>query len=158
MVSWGYLCLQLASLVMLPLQIIIRDRAVETIKATFLGMTVCGSSWKYNGLFVRDRAIFAWPWYDNPQTKQKWQMNRNRVIWLVYQTDANACGFWLVKPMHRLKKFMPGNFLEIPRYFALTSYCNRIGQLNNVFSILGFSLAGRKRGHVLFFKFKRKSL
>ena len=45
---------------------------------------------------------------------------------------------------------MPENFLEINRYFALTSYCNTIGQSNNVFSILGFSLAGKRRGHVLF--------
>ena len=39
------------------------------------------------------------------------------------------------------------NFLEI----ALTSYCNTIGQVNNAFSILGFSLAGKRRVHVLFF-------
>ena len=39
---------------------------------------------------------------------------------------------------------MPENFLEINRYFALTSYCNTIGQSNNAFSILGFSLAGNE--------------
>ena len=33
---------------------------------------------------------------------------------------------------------MPENFLEINRYFALTSYHNTIGQSNNAFSILGF--------------------
>ena len=37
------------------------------------------------------------------------------------------------------------NFLEINQYFALISYCNTIGQLNNALSILGFSLAGKKR-------------
>ena len=31
------------------------------------------------------------------------------------------------------------------------SYCNAIGQSNNAFSILGFSLAGKRRGHVLIF-------
>ena len=31
--------------------------------------------------------------------------------------------------------FMPENFLEINRYFALTSSCNTIGQSNNAFSI-----------------------
>ena len=46
---------------------------------------------------------------------------------------------------------MPENFLEINRYFALTSYCNTIGQSNNAFSILGFSLAGKRRVHVLIF-------
>ena len=44
---------------------------------------------------------------------------------------------------------MPENFLEINQNFALMSYCNTIGQLNNAFSILGFSLAEKKRVHVL---------
>ena len=46
---------------------------------------------------------------------------------------------------------MPENFLEINQYFALTSYCNTIGQSNNAFSILGFSLAGKRTGHFLSF-------
>ena len=46
---------------------------------------------------------------------------------------------------------MPENFLEINRYFALTSYCNTIGQSNNALSTLRFSLAGKRRGHVLIF-------
>ena len=33
---------------------------------------------------------------------------------------------------------MPENFLEVNGSFALTSYCNTIGQSNNAFSILGF--------------------
>ena len=61
---------------------------------------------------------------------------------------------------------MPENFLEINWYFALTSYCNTIGQSNNAFSILGFSLLVKRRGNVLifehlpkpFFKVIRKSL
>ena len=36
------------------------------------------------------------------------------------------------------------NFLEINGYFALTSYCNTIGHWNNAFSMLGFSLAGKR--------------
>ena len=46
-----------------------------------------------------------------------------------------------------LSYFIPENFLEINRYFALTSYCNTICQSNNAFSILGSSLAGKQRGH-----------
>ena len=42
------------------------------------------------------------------------------------------------------KTSCPQNFLETNRYFALTSYCNTIGQSNNGFSILGFSLAGNE--------------
>ena len=46
---------------------------------------------------------------------------------------------------------MPENFPEINQYFALTSYCNTIGQSNNTFSTLRFSLAGKRRVHVLIF-------
>ena len=84
---------------------------------------------------VNNRAIFVWPWNENARTKQKQQTNGNRAIWLVYRTDTNARGFWLVKRTLGWKNFMPENFLEINRYFALTSYCNTIGQSNNAFSI-----------------------
>ena len=96
-------------------------------------------------------AIFVWPWNENARTKQKQPTNANRAIWLVYGTDTNERGFWLVKRTIRWKNFMPENFLEINRFFALTSYCNTIGQSNNAFSILGFSLAGKRRVHVLIF-------
>ena len=91
------------------------------------------------------RAIFVWPWNESTRTKQKQETNGNRAIWLVYRTDTNARGFWLVKRTLGWKNFMPENFLEIKRYFALTSYCNTIGQSNNAFSVLGFSLAGKRR-------------
>ena len=58
----------------------------------------------------------------------------HRTIWLVYRTDTNAPGFWLVKRTLGWKNFMPENILEINRYFALTTYC----QSNNNFSTLGF--------------------
>ena len=48
---------------------------------------------------------------------------------------------------------MPEKFLENNRYFALTLYCNTIGQSNNTFSILEFSLAGKQTVHVLIFSF-----
>ena len=102
-------------------------------------------------LFTVVRAIFVWPWNENAWTKQKQQTNRNRAIWLVYRTDTNARGFWLVKRTLGWKNFMLENFLEINRYFALTSYCNTIGSSNNAFSILGLSLAGKRRVHVLIF-------
>ena len=49
------------------------------------------------------------------------------------------------------KNFTPENFLEINRYFDLTSSSNTICHSNNVFPILGVSLAGKRRGHVLLF-------
>ena len=100
-----------------------------------------------------DRAIFECPWNENGRTKQKQQTNGNRAIWLVYRTDTNARGFWLVKRTLGWKNFTSENSLEINRYFASTSYCNTIGQSNNTFSILGFSLSGKRRGHVLIFSF-----
>ena len=98
-----------------------------------------------------DRAIFVWPWNENARTKQKQQTNVNRAVWLLHRTDTNARDFWLVKRTLGWKNFMPVNFLKINRYFVLTSNCNTIGQSNNVFSILEFSLAGKQRGHVLIF-------
>ena len=84
------------------------------------------------------------PWNENAQAKRKQQTNGNRVIWLVYRTDTNSRCFWLVKRTLGWKSFMPDNFLEINQYFALTSYCNTIGQSNNAFSILGF-LGGKTK-------------
>ena len=82
------------------------------------------------------RAIFVWSWNENARTKQRQQRNGNRAIWLVYRTDTNARGFWVVKR-------------TLNRCFTLTSYLNTIGQSNNALSILGFSLAGKQRVHVL---------
>ena len=95
-----------------------------------------------------DRAIFECPWNENARTKQKQQTNEKRVIWVVYRTDTNARGFCLVKRTLGWKNVRPENSLEINRYFAFTSYCNTIAQSNNAFSILGFSLSGKRRGHV----------
>ena len=123
---------------------------------------VQGSSWELSTVFSQEhlktityakfggqteliRAIFVWPWNENARTKQKQQTNENRAIWLVYRTDTNARGFWLVKRTLGWKNVIPENFPEINRYFALTSYCDTIGQSNNAFSIL----AGKRRGHVL---------
>ena len=116
-------------------------------------------SWQYFKVFnlrVWDElawVIIVWPWNENAWTKQKQQTNENRGISLVYRTDTNARGFWLVKRTPGWKYFMPENFLGINRYFALTSYCNTIVQSNNAFSILGFSLAGKKTQEAMFWSF-----
>ena len=79
---------------------------------------------------------------DDLEMKTREQNRNNKrvgtAIWLVYRTDTNARGFWLVKRTLGWKNFMPENFLEINRYFALTSYCNTIGQSSYAFSILWF--------------------
>ena len=84
------------------------------------------------------------------------EQNRNNkrvrtAIWLVYRTDTNAGGFWLVKRRLGWETFIPENFLEINRYFALTSYCNKIGQSNYAFSILG--LLWRENEEAMFWSF-----
>ena len=88
--------------------------------------------------FLVIRVIFVWLWNENAPTKQKQETNGNRAIWLVYQMDTNARGLWLVNRTLGWKDFMPKKFLEINRYFAMTSYCNSIGQWNSAFSILEF--------------------
>ena len=96
------------------------------------------------------RAFFVWPWNESARTKQKQQTNGNRSIWLVCQrTDTNARGFWLFKRTLGWKNVMPEDLSRNQSIFALTSYCNTIGQSNNGFSILGISLAGKQRVHVL---------
>ena len=129
----------------------------KLFKSTQFSVTVISalSAWLIVGTDIKlvittheYRAIFVWLWNENAWTKQN---NRKRAIWLVYQTDTNTRGLWLVKRTFVWKNFMPENFLGINRYFVLTSYFNMNGQSNNAFSILGFSLAGKWRVHVLIF-------
>ena len=70
-----------------------------------------------------------WPWNENERTKQKQQTNGNRAIWLVIERIQTrmAFGWWSERSRNR--------------YFALTSYCNTIGQSNNAFSVSGLSTA-----------------
>ena len=61
--------------------------------------------------------------------------------------------FGFVKRTLGCKNFMPENFLEINRsmYFSLMSYWKTIGQSNDAFSVLGFSLVRKQKGQVLIF-------
>ena len=69
-----------------------------------------------------------------------------RFDWFSERIHTHLAFGWLSERSAE-KPSCPKNFLEI----ALTSYCNTTGQSNNAFSILGFSLAGKRRVHVLFF-------
>ena len=80
----------------------------------------------------------------NKRTEIEW------FDWFIEQIQMRLAFGWLRKPSDE-KNFKPKNFLEINHYFTLTSCCSMIGQSNNAFSILGFSLAGKGRGHVLIF-------
>ena len=101
---------------------------------------------------LHDRAIFVWPWNENARTKQKQQTNRNRVIWFVYRTRHKLAWLLVGWANARVKKRHARELSRnIKQYFALTSYCNTIGQSNNSFCLLGFSLAGKRRVHVSIF-------
>ena len=70
----------------------------------------CSSIWSIAQTFSsKVRVIFVWPWNENARTKQKQQTNENRAIWLVYRSDTNALGFWLVRRTLGWKNFMPDN-------------------------------------------------
>ena len=73
-----------------------------------------------------------------------------RFDWFIERIQPRVALGWLSERWGE-RTSCPKNFLEINRYFTLTSYLNTIGQLNNALSILGFSLAGKQRVHVLIF-------
>ena len=92
-------------------------------------------------------------WYDlemktSKQNRNNKRTERERFDWFIERIQRSVAFGWLSE---RSSEKTPENFLEINRYFALTSYCNTTGQSNNASSILGFSLAGKQRVHVLIF-------
>ena len=93
--------------------------------------------------------------YDLEMKTRKQNRNNKRTKierfdWSIERIQTRVAFGWSTERSGE-KTSCPKNFLEINRYFALTSYCNMIGQSNNSFSILGFSLARKRRGHVLIF-------
>ena len=64
-----------------------------------------------------------------------------RFDWFIERIQTRVAFGWLSERSSE-KTSCPKNFLELNQCFALTSYCNTIGQSNNAFSILGFF--GRK--------------
>ena len=67
-----------------------------------------------------------------------------RFDWFIERIQTRLAFGWFSKCSAE-KPSCPKNFLEINRY------CNTIGQSNNAFSILVFSLAGKRMVHVLIF-------
>ena len=89
--------------------------------------------------------------YDLEMKTRKQNRNNKRTKierfdWFIEQIQTHLAFGWLSERSAE-KTSCPENFLEI----ALTSYCNTIGQSNIAFSIIGFSLAGKRKVHVLFF-------
>ena len=84
------------------------------------------------------------------QNGNKKRTEIQRFDWFIERMQTRVAFGWLSERSGE-KTLCPKNFLEINRYFALTLYCNTIGQSNNAFSILGFSWAEKRRGHGLMF-------
>ena len=85
------------------------------------------------------------------------EQNRNnklteieRLDWFVERIQKRVA-FGSLSERSGEKTSCPKNFVEINLHFALTSYCNTIGKWNNAFSILRFSLVGKRRVYVLIF-------
>ena len=112
------------------------------------------------------------------KTREQNRSNKRTAIeqfdWFIERVQKSVASGWL-KGKLGWKYFMPENFPEIKRYFALTSCCNRIGKSNNAFSTLGILWRENKESmfwsfHPLavktnneqlpkpYFKFIRKSL
>ena len=70
-----------------------------------------------------------------------------RFDWLIERIQTRVAFGWLSKRSGEKTQELSRNQSN----FALTSYCKKIGQSNNACSILGFSLAGKRRGHGLTF-------
>ena len=70
---------------------------------------------------------------ENARTKQKQQLKQTeieRFDWFIERIQTCVAFGWL-RERRGEKHFTLENFLEINRYFALTSYYNTIGQSNN---------------------------
>ena len=94
-----------------------------------------------NGIFLIERFSYVLEVKTRKQNKHSKRTGIGRFDWFIEQMQTRVVFGWLSERSGE-KTSCPKDFLAINRYFALTSYCNTIGQSNNAFSILGFF--GRK--------------
>ena len=71
------------------------------------------------------------------QNRNNKRVEIERFDWFIERIQTRVAFGWLSEHSGE-KNVSSENFLEINRYFALTSYCNTISQSNYAFSILGF--------------------
>ena len=96
-------------------------------------------------IFVLERFSYDLEMKTREQNRNNKRTEIERFDWFVERIQTRVAFSWL---SGRSDEKTPKKFLEINRYFALTSYCDTIDQSNYAFSILGFSLAGKRRVHV----------
>ena len=102
-------------------------------------------SWEWNITLRASSPLWGIERFSKDLEMKTREQNRNnkgteieRFDWFIERMQTRVAFGWLNKRTLGWKTFIPENFLEINRYFALTSYCNTIGQSNYAFSILGF--------------------
>ena len=66
-------------------------------------------------------------WKRADQNRNNERTEIERFDWFIKRIQTRVAFGWLSERSGE-KKFMPENFLEINRYFPLTSYCNTIGK------------------------------
>ena len=74
------------------------------------------------------------------QNRKNKRTEIERFDWFIERIQTQVAFGCLIEHSGK-KNFMPENFLEINRYFALTSYCNQLQHdwpIANAFSILVF--------------------
>ena len=99
--------------------------------------------------FTSERFLYDLEMKTPEQNRNNERTKIERFDWFIELIQTRMAFGWLREGSGDKNFF--GNFLEINQYFALTSYCKTTGQSNNALSILEFSLAGKRRGHVLIF-------
>ena len=67
-----------------------------------------------------------------------------RFDWFIERIQTCVAFGWLSERSAE-KTSCPKNFLEINRYFAVTSYCNTIGQSNNAWVFFGVLFGGKTK-------------
>ena len=109
-----------------------------------MNIPVCGIHWekrriKHTQMKGKRCNLLKQFSYDLEMRTREQNRNNKRVETAIWLVQTRVAFGWLSRTLG-WKNFIPENFLEINRYFALTSSCNTIGQSNYAFSILGFLL------------------
>ena len=85
--------------------------------------------WKLNLSLLLERFSDDLEMKTRAQNRNSERTEIERFDWFTERIQTRVAFGWLSEL--GWKNFMPENFLEINRYFALTSYCKMFGQSNN---------------------------
>ena len=103
--------------------------------------------WACKGL---ERFSYGLKMKTREQNRKSKRTEIERFDWFIERIQTQVAFGWLIEHSEN----MPENFLEINRYFALTSYCNQLQHdwpIDQCLLHIRFFLAGKRKGHVLIF-------